>query len=241
MHINPSVLKESLDRLQLAPHQPDLVRALESIITAVDTLFDYDGAGMMFVDDNDELHYVAATDEIGRNLEQAQLAAGEGPCIDTYVHDRVITSKDAHNDSRWPVLSAHLDQQITAVAGAPIRLGGSPVGTLNVYRSQAQEWDESDTDALSAYTSLAEEILTTALAARDQSTLSGQLQYALDYRVIIERATGYLMGAQGLDAVTAFQLLRKQARDSRRRVADVAAQLLHDPTTPPVPPRGSDR
>jgi GAF domain-containing protein len=241
VHINSSTLRESLDRLQLAPYEPDLVRALERIITAVDTLFDYDGAGMMFVDDNDELHYVAATDEIGRNLEEAQLAAGEGPCIDTFVHDRLITAKDVHNDSRWAALPAHLDERIRAVAGAPIRLSGSPVGTLNVYRSQAQAWDDSDTDALRAYTTLAEEILITALAARDQSVLAGQLQYALDYRVVIERATGYLMAAHGLDAVTAFNLLRKQARDSRRRVADVAAQLLNDPTSPPTPPKGNSR
>jgi AmiR/NasT family two-component response regulator len=34
------------------------------------------------------------------------------------------------------------------------------------------------------------------------------------------------MGAHGLDAVTAFNILRKRARDSRRRVADVAAEIL---------------
>ena len=56
--------------------------------------------------------------------------------------------------------------------------------------------------------------------------MAGQLRYALDYRVVIERAVGYLMGAQGLDAVTAFDVLRKRARDSQRRVADVAAELL---------------
>ena len=43
---------------------------------------------------------------------------------------------------------------------------------------------------------------------------------------MIERAVGYLMGSHGLDAVTAFDLLRKRARDSRRRVADIAAEIL---------------
>jgi len=36
----------------------------------------------------------------------------------------------------------------------------------------------------------------------------------------------YLMGAHGLEAVTAFDVLRKRARDSRRRVADVAAEVI---------------
>ena len=48
----------------------------------------------------------------------------------------------------------------------------------------------------------------------------------MDYRVAIERAVGYLMGSQGLDAVTAFNVLRKRARDSQRRVAEVAAEML---------------
>ena len=45
-------------------------------------------------------------------------------------------------------------------------------------------------------------------------------------------AIGYLMGAHGLAATTAFNLLRKQARDSRRRVADVAAEVLGGSTGP---------
>ena len=62
--------------------------------------------------------------------------------------------------------------------------------------------------------------------------MADQLQYALDYRVVIERAVGYLMGAHGLTAATAFNMLRRQARDTRRRVADVAAEVLGGSTGP---------
>jgi AmiR/NasT family two-component response regulator len=61
--------------------------------------------------------------------------------------------------------------------------------------------------------------------------------------VVIERAVGYLMGAHKLDAVTAFDLLRKRARDSRRRIAEVAAEILGgqraangQPAGPPASP-----
>jgi len=97
---------------------------------------------------------------------------------------------------------------------------------LNVYRDEPVEWDKSDVNALTAYSGLIAEVLATALAAQEQSIVADQLQYALDYRVVIERAVGYLMGAHGLDAVTAFNVLRKRARDSRRRIADVAAEIL---------------
>jgi hypothetical protein len=104
-------------------------------------------------------------------------------------------------------------------------LSGSPVGTLNVYRDRPTDWDSSDIQALRAYSDLIAEAIGAALAAQEHSVLADQLRYALDYRVIIERAVGYLMGAHGLDAVTAFSILRKRARDSRRRVADVAAEF----------------
>jgi hypothetical protein len=115
---------------------------------------------------------------------------------------------------------------VRAVAGIPLLLSGSPVGTLNVYRDQPTEWDGSDIQALRAYSDLIAEVVAAALAAQEHSVLADQLRYALDYRVVIERAVGYLMGAHGLDAVTAFNVLRKRARDSRRRVADVAAEIL---------------
>ena len=112
------------------------------------------------------------------------------------------------------------------MVGIPVAIGGSPVGTLNVYRDAPNDWDDSDIRALRAYGDLIAEIVGAALAAHDHGALAAQLQYALDYRVIIERAVGYLMGSHGLDAVTAFNALRKRARDSQRKVADVAADVL---------------
>jgi hypothetical protein len=70
--------------------------------------------------------------------------------------------------------------------------------------------------------------------------VAGQLQYALDYRVVIERAVGYLMGAHRLDAVTAFDVLRRRARDSRRRIADVATDVLGGTTGPASDERVGD-
>ena len=126
------------------------------------------------------------------------------------------------------------------MAGTPVLLGGSPVGTLNVYRDEPAEWDKSDVNALTAYSALIAEVLAAAPAAEEHSILAGQLQHALDYRVVIERAVGYLMGTQRLDAVTAFDVLRRRARDSRRRVADVATDMLGGTTGPASDDRVGD-
>lgn len=226
VEIDEEALQSSLRRLRQAAFDADVGAVMKRAVNAVQGVFGCTGAGIMFITQSGLLSYVAASDEAGRQLEQAQATAGHGPCYDSYVYARQVYSSDLRTDSRWPGLHAHLPAEVRAVAGVPVALGGGPVGTLNVYRDEPGDWDESDVHALTAYGELIAEVVGSALAAHDRSTLADQLRYALDYRVVIERAVGYLMGSQGLDAVTAFNLLRKRARDSRRRVADVSAELL---------------
>ncbi|MBG0826555.1 GAF and ANTAR domain-containing protein [Planomonospora sp. ID67723] len=203
-----------------------IVHQLERAVEVVDTLFGYAGAGLMFVGESGELRYLVATDDAGRSLEGAQLHVGQGPCMSTYENDSAVTSFDVQTDPRWPKLAELLHPEVRAVAGVPVRLGGEPVGTLNVYQSAPYHWNESDVRTLQAYAHVIEQILTAAMAAEEKSALADQLQYALDYRVVIERAIGYLMGKHDLTAAQAFTGLRKKARDSRRRVSDLAAEVL---------------
>jgi GAF domain-containing protein len=240
VHIDEEALRSSLQRLREAAFDADVVGVLKRTVDAVHNVFGYGGAGIMFITESGYLAYVAASDEVGRQLEEAQTSVGQGPCYESYVYAREVVSGDVHADSRWPDLRARLSAEVRAVAGVPVLLGGSPVGTLNVYRGEPVEWDASDVNALTAYGGLIAEALVAALAAQQHSAVADQLQYALDYRVVIERAVGYLMGTHRLDAVTAFDALRKQARDSRRRVADVAAEVLGGTTGPDSDERVGD-
>ena len=55
---------------------------------------------------------------------------------------------------------------VRAVLAVAVRLGGSPVGSLTVYRDVAYEWDESDEEAIRAHADVLEGLLGTAVAAR---------------------------------------------------------------------------
>ncbi|GGS96742.1 transcriptional regulator [Planobispora rosea] len=226
MRIDQDALVASLRGLQLTVPAPDLVQQLERAVGVVDTLLGHAGAGLMLAGEHGELRYLITTDEAGRSLEGGQLHAGRGPCVSAFTENTEVTSFDVRNDPRWPELAERLHPEVRAVAGVPVRLGGRPVGTLNVYRSAPYDWDGSDLRSLHAYADVIGQILTSAIAAEEKSVLADQLQYALDYRVVIERAIGYLMGKHDLTAAQAFTGLRKRARDSRRRVADLAAEVL---------------
>lgn len=232
-HIDPDALVASLRRLQMVSTDKGIVRQLERTVEVVDTLFGYAGAGLMFADDNGALSYLVTTDEPGRSLEVAQSALEEGPCVMAYTTNDAVVSHDLRDDPRWPALGELLDPKVRAVAGVPVRFGGGPVGTLNVYQAEPYDWDESDVQALCAYADVIEQLLDAAIAAREKSVLADQLQYALDYRLVIERAIGYLMGKHDLTASQAFTGLRKRARDSRRRVADLAAEVLGEKAPDP--------
>lgn len=227
--IDPGALGQSLARLEELHRRDDLDPRvlLDQVVDAVDQLFGLSGAGLMFVDSDQALRYVAASDEVIALLEESQEELGEGPCIDAFVHDQTVQVRDLGADLRWPSLSRRLaDAPINAVLGVPVRLGGSAVGSLNLYLDRSHDWEPGEIQALDAYGTVVETMLVTALTARRHSQIAEQLQYALDYRVVIERGVGFLMAAYQLDEVHAFDLLRRTARSSRRKVADVAREII---------------
>jgi transcriptional regulator with GAF, ATPase, and Fis domain len=225
-NIDPEMLASSLRRLGAAADH-DIGAAVDEAVHACVDLFRVHGSGLMIADEQNTLHYIASSDGPSHVLEEVQSETGEGPCIDAFVHNRTIATDDVRADQRWPAISGTLTAHgIASVLGCPLRLGGVPIGTLDVYRDEPYHWDESEHAALARYSDVVESTLTAALAAHRAGKIAGQLQYALDYRIVIERGVGYLMAQRGLDSVAAFNLLRRAARDQRRKIGDVAQGLL---------------
>ncbi len=224
--IDPTALNRSLAALRARPAEGGLMATLERVMAATRHLFDATGCGLMLIDDTSVLAAVAATDEPGRRLEVLQQEVGHGPCVDALTFDRIVTTGDLAEDDRWPALSELPEVGVRAVLGVPLHAAHVPVGSLNVYRDRAHDWTDSEAAALTAYSSLVEGVLQTALQARERERLAEQLQHALDHRVAIERAVGVVMGRESINAVDAFNRLRHRARNGRRPVAEVAGELL---------------
>jgi GAF domain-containing protein len=226
MKIDDAALAESLRRLS-QPRDDDgsLSSALQVVVTACVDLV---------ADEQDMLVYAAASDGPGRLLEQTEAEAGEGPCTEAFVQAQVVTSRDVTAETdRWPTLArAMAAQPVRAVLGTPVVLGGVPIGTLDVYRERPHDWDESEIAAIGRYAEVISTTLGAALQAHTAGELARQLQYALDYRVVIERAVGYLMAKESLDAVGAFNALRNAARSRRTKIGLVSEHVLDTGTLP---------
>jgi GAF domain-containing protein len=225
--ISSEVLAAELRNLDHLDRAPDLVDALEQVVTSARNLFGVDGAGILWLDGNGDVRYLTASDDRGRALEVVQEELGVGPCVDTLVLDVAVESTNLLGDPRWPEIGERVAPYgIHAVLGIPVRIGGAAVAALNVFNDHEHEWDESEQEAIRALASVIETVLASGLLARRQEQVVEQLQYALEHRVAVERAIGVLMGRHDLDPVEAFNRIRAVARRERRKAAEVADDLL---------------
>lgn len=216
-----------LERLEPRAHGSDIELVLREVCEAAAELLGVDGSGLLMVDEGRVQRSTVATDDHGRELEEHQEALGEGPCVDALMIDTTVHTADVTRDERWPRLAKVLsDRSVRAVVGAPVHVGGQPVGSINAYRMEPYEWDDSDLAALGQLSVIAGRVLSTALLASSKERVVEQLQEALENRVAIERAVGFLMGRQQLGAVDAFERLRQRARSERRKVVEVADDVL---------------
>lgn len=239
MPVDPAELTKSLRRLAERNDPGELMSSLREVADACVSIFDVAGSGIMIADDQNITRYVAATDGPGRILEIAESETGSGPCTEAFVTNQSVAVTDLPTDPRWPELAALVTGRgVHAILGSPVRLGGITVGTLDVYRDHPHEWDEGERAALARFGDLVGTMMMTALAAHHAQEVAEQLQYALDYRVIIERGVGYLMSRDRIDPVTAFDRLRRSARNTQSRIGDVASRLLESGRLPNDPGSG---
>jgi GAF domain-containing protein len=228
VHIEDAVLERAIGQLDGRDLANLEVRAaLLEIISAMPALFDVDGAGVLLVDENQVLRYVASTDTSAQLLEAAQEASGTGPCVEALVDNVTVAVVDLLDDGRWRDLAAVLvPNGIRSVLGVPVRLAGTPIGSLNVYKGEAHVWDDSDRGAIAAFDRLVERLVAGAVATERKDALISQLQHALQVRVSIERAVGVLIATEDVKAPAAFERLRRAARSSRRSVRDIADEVV---------------
>ena len=228
MHVEDTLLQQVIGQLTTTDlGAVDLPQALTEVTARMPDLFDVDGAGILLADEDQVLRHFASTDSSARLLEAIQESTGRGPCVQALIEDEVVATSDVSTDERWQDLAVLLATNgVRAVLGAPIHVAGAPLGSINVYKTVAHDWDNSDRKALEAFDRIVEHLLTAALVAERHEAVSAQLHQALRARVAIERAVGIVMVSEDLDAESSFERIRRVARSSRRPVREVAAEIV---------------
>jgi hypothetical protein len=216
---------KTLDTVRFAAGDAQV--AMERIVKTTHDLFSVDGAALMLLDDEVALRNVVASDDRLQRLEELQLQHGDGPCIDAFEQKVLVGSDDLTAESRWGEFSSDAAQAgFGALLASPIPYASDAVGVVVVFSAGTHVWSPEGELALLAFTDLAALAIATELQSAERGEKVDQLQRALDVRVTIEQAKGVLIASEHLTPRIAFEQIRTEARRSRRKVAEVAADIV---------------
>jgi signal transduction protein with GAF and PtsI domain len=141
----------------------------------------------------------------------------------------VVAVEDLGSERVWDRIAVVVGQlQVRGVLSMPVRLASQPVGTLDVYATQPRAWSPGEVEALGAFAMVTAELVSTGVELANREVEVAQLRQALASRVWIEQAKGVLVATEGVGPDQAFQQLRKRARSSSRKLADLAQEVVQD-------------
>jgi GAF domain-containing protein len=228
MTVSADGLRQALDQLADLRTAPVTVEeALERVVASADALFGVDGTTLMLVDRDQALRNLAASDRRAALLEELQATHGEGPCVDAFDDKQPVAADDLGREDRWPAFSPDAARRrLLAVLASPIPYSEQAVGVVAVFAARPHPWTEAEREAIVAFTELVALLILNAMQARERGRVAAELQVALDSRVVIEQAKGVLVGRHGLTTRQAFERLRRQARDQRRPLSEVARAVV---------------
>jgi GAF domain-containing protein len=228
MTMSADGLRQALDQLADLRTAPVTVEeALDRVVASADALFGVDGTTLMLVDRDQALRNLAASDRRAAVLEELQATHGEGPCVDAFDDKQPVATDDLGQEDRWPAFSPDAARRrLLAVLASPIPYSEQAVGVVAVFAAQPHPWTEAEREAIVAFTELVALLILNAMQARERGRVAAELQVALDSRVVIEQAKGVLVGRHGLTTRQAFERLRRQARDQRRPLSEVARAVV---------------
>lgn len=199
----------------------EITHAAVDVLPAVDhagvTLVRRAGQGTRRAD----LESTAATGEVPERVDRLQHETGQGPCLDAVWEHDTMRIADLSTETRWPrFVRAVLDQTpVRSTLSIQLYVTDVELGALNLYSERAASFDADAVD-------LGINLATHAAIALSAARRGEQFRSALASRDIIGQAKGIIMERFDVDALHAFDLLRRLSQDSNVPVVEVATKLV---------------
>ncbi|MFI5664837.1 ANTAR domain-containing protein [Streptomyces sp. NPDC051684] len=193
-------------------------------------LLDVSAIGVILVDARGQMLDVTASTHTAHQLEEAQIEFDEGPSKDCcYRRDQVgpVDLNEPATAERWPRFTkAARTAQFATVAALPLRLRDEVIGAVNVFHSQPTGLHPASLRLGQALADAATIGILHQRLSQDQAERIGQLQIALNSRIIIEQAKGALTAHLRIAPEVAFERLRAHARSNQTSLTRVCQHLV---------------
>jgi GAF domain-containing protein len=220
-------------------------KALDSLVrpalVAATRLFLVAGVALVLIDETGELHGVVAVGDLAQAMQDAAPQLWSGPSLEVLAGGAPVRTSNLPAEGRWPALARRPGLAgVYSLLCVPVEGPAGPAGTLTAVRRPDRPWQAQEVEALLTYAGVVASLVSAAAESERTTQVIDQLEHALHHRVVIEQAKGILMEREGLDPAGAFDRLRRAARAGRRRVSEVATEVVAgQPLPPPAPSNGN--
>jgi len=207
----------------------DVVELLSRLTRRCVELLDVAAAGLMLATDDGDLRVMATSSDATQVLELLELQAEEGPCIDCFRTGEPVVDQDlgVADDDRWPHFraAAH-DAGFQSSHAIPMRLRGSTIGALNLFRQHRGRLDGGDVLVAQSLADITTIAVLQHRATQQAWNVTQEMQLVLISRIVVEQAKGVMAQQAGLTVDESLGLLRDHAGRHDRELADVALDVV---------------
>jgi GAF domain-containing protein len=204
----------------------DIVEFLHELCSDVVQLIDAETAGVMLADTRGGLRLLASSEERMRVLELFELQSRQGPCLDAFRTRNTVTATVAAGEELWPDFAPYAATLGFRHMGAvPLQLRDTTIGALNIFRATDHPFADADLEIAQAMAKVAATGLLQRRSVVDGNLVSEQLRVALQSRIAIEQAKGVLAENLDISVDEAFQRLRNHARNTNRKLTELARDV----------------
>lgn len=177
-------------------------------------------AGLTLVDDKTGIHNVAATHPHAVTLDDVQRRVLDGPSLAAAKENCTVRVDDLTTDERWPAYRAGALEltPIRSIMSFEVSAGEHARGALNFFAERPGAFGDDAVELgliFANHTAIA-----WGMSRRDE-----QFRSALSSRDEIGQAKGILMERFGVDAVRAFELLKRLSQDTNTPLHQIAQRV----------------
>jgi transcriptional regulator with GAF, ATPase, and Fis domain len=206
----------------------DLVEFMHQVAVRSQQALGTDAVGLLLADNHGGLNVMAASSDQARLLELFQLQNAEGPCLDSYRTNAVLSVPDLSSAAaRWPrFVALTMAAGFLSVHAIPLRLRDQAIGGMNLFSRTPGLLDPETLDMARALADMASIGLLHERAIRERDLLAQQLQSALTSRLSIEQAKGVVAESAGVGIGEAFDMLIAYAHHHGYKLAELADEVV---------------
>jgi len=186
------------------------------------------GVGLLLRSPDGGMAIATANTDLGQTVEALEVELAEGPCTDCLRTGEQVLCPDLEQFAdRYPrFVPRALDAGVRSVHALPMTARVEQLGSVDVIATEPLHLDAEQLSTAQLLVDVAVSYVVNSRAFEAKDRLAGQLQTALDSRVVIEQAKGVLAERGGVTVSEAFETLRRHARNNGLKLHDVAQAVV---------------